>query len=103
MCRRSAGSGPSLETSDVTLIWFDRKQVKAHKDKFCRGSADSERECPAFTNYKVKASCEKEQAWTLYFVQNFYYLILLSSSLADKQKVSADKLIDILWENIRQA
>ena len=26
-------SGPSLETSDVTLVWDDGKRVKAHKDK----------------------------------------------------------------------
>ena len=36
--------GPSLETSDVNLVWDDGKQVKAHKDKLCRGSDDSERE-----------------------------------------------------------
>ena len=39
MCRGSAGSGPSLETRDVTLVWDDGKRVKAHKDKLCRGSA----------------------------------------------------------------
>ena len=39
MCKGSAGNGPSLETSDVTLVWDDRKLVKAHKDKLCRGSA----------------------------------------------------------------
>ena len=38
------GFGPSLETSAVTLVWDDGKQVKAHKDKLCRGSADKERE-----------------------------------------------------------
>ena len=32
-------SGPSLETSDVTLVWDGGKQVKAQKDKLCRGSA----------------------------------------------------------------
>ena len=47
--------------SDVTLVWDDGKPDKAHKDKLCRGSADSERECPAFTNHKGNASCEKEQ------------------------------------------
>ena len=35
-CALSAGSGLSLETSDVTLVWDDRKQVKAKKDKLCR-------------------------------------------------------------------
>ena len=35
----SDGSGPSLETSDVTLVWDDGKRVKAHKDKLCRGRA----------------------------------------------------------------
>ena len=35
LCRGSAGSGPSLETSDVTLAWDDGKRVKAHKDKLC--------------------------------------------------------------------
>ena len=30
-----------LEISDVTLVWDDRKQVKAHKDKLCRGSDGS--------------------------------------------------------------
>ena len=25
LCRKSAGSGPSLETSDVTLVWDDGK------------------------------------------------------------------------------
>ena len=34
----------SLEIGDVTLVWDDGKQVKAHKDKLCRGSDDSERE-----------------------------------------------------------
>ena len=29
-------------TSDVTLVWDDGKQVKTHKDKLCRGSDDSE-------------------------------------------------------------
>ena len=38
-CQRS---GPSLETSDVTLVSDDGKRVEAHKDKMCRGSADSE-------------------------------------------------------------
>ena len=57
MCRESAGSGPSLETSDVSLVWDDEKRVKAHKDKLC--SADSERECPAFTNYKGRTCVEK--------------------------------------------
>ena len=33
---------PSLETSDVTLVWDDGKQIKAHKDKLCRGGTDSE-------------------------------------------------------------
>ena len=42
--RGSDGSGPSLETSDVTLVWDGRKRVKAHKDKLSRGCADSERE-----------------------------------------------------------
>ena len=40
-CRGSAGSGPSLKISDITLVWDDRKRVKAHKDKLCRGSAGS--------------------------------------------------------------
>ena len=35
-------NGPSLETSDVTLVWDDGKQVKAHKNKLCRGSAGSD-------------------------------------------------------------
>ena len=30
-----------LEIGDVTLVWDDGKQVKAHKDKLCRGSAGS--------------------------------------------------------------
>ena len=30
-CIRS-GSGPSLETSDVTLVWDDGKRVEAHKE-----------------------------------------------------------------------
>ena len=41
MCRESAGSCPSLETSDVALVWDDGKRVKAHKDKSCRGSTGS--------------------------------------------------------------
>ena len=36
-----SNDGPSLETSDVTLVWDDEKRVKAHKDKLCRGSAGS--------------------------------------------------------------
>ena len=32
------------ESRDVTLVWDDGKRVKAHKDKLCRGRADSERE-----------------------------------------------------------
>ena len=44
LCRGSAGSGLSLETGDVTLVWDDGERVKVHKDKLCRGSADSERE-----------------------------------------------------------
>ena len=43
----------------------------------CRGSADSERECSAFKNYKGNASCEKEQAWTLYFVSIFLCVIII--------------------------
>ena len=31
-CRESAGSGPSLETSDVTLVWDDGKRVEALKN-----------------------------------------------------------------------
>ena len=58
---RPRWSGLSLEIGDVTLVWDDGKQVKAHKDKLCRGSADSERECLAFTNYKKNESYEKEQ------------------------------------------
>ena len=30
--RGSAGSGPSLEISDVTLVWDDGKRVEAHKE-----------------------------------------------------------------------
>ena len=44
LCRDSAGSGPSLETIDVTLVRDDGKRLKAHKDRLCRGSADSDRE-----------------------------------------------------------
>ena len=41
MCRGSVGSGPSLETSDVTLVLDGEKQVKSHRNKLCRGRAGS--------------------------------------------------------------
>ena len=82
LCRGSAGSGPSLETSDVTLVWDDGNELKV--TKLCRGSAGSgpsletsdvtlvwdvgkrvkvhkDKLCRGSDeNYKVNASCEKE-------------------------------------------
>ena len=42
--------------SDVTLVWDDGKRVKAHKDKLCRGSADSERELIVQSSKHVQPS-----------------------------------------------
>ena len=38
LCRGSAGSGPSLHTGDVTLVWDYGKQVKALRTRRSSGS-----------------------------------------------------------------
>ena len=45
-----------LVDSDVTLVWDDGKRDKAHKDKLCRGSAESEIELIVESSKHVQQS-----------------------------------------------